>query len=554
MADATGRLWITYNGEIFNFLELRSELTSHGHVFRSGSDTEVILAAYREWGIDCLQRLNGMFAFGLWDADRRMMYLVRDRLGVKPLYWTATSNHAVFASTLTPFATFADVPRELDEEALGLYFQLMYVPAPLSIYRGIRKLLPGSYLAISASGAVEEKAYWRITAAPTDRGITEEDALARIEDLLLSSVKLRLVSDVPIGAFLSGGIDSSTVVAMMRRHTDEVRTFTIGFAEPRFDEAPYARAIAQHLGTQHTEAVVTASDLLQLAKDVPVHFDEPFADASAIPTLALARMTRRQVTVALSGDGGDELFGGYSYYRHLRRLEPARALASPARPLLRALGRADLPYRAKLGLRALASRDTESLYAYMRGPLKALDYEALIRRPFPPAPRFFGEVLAREVPDGDRIQRYMDLDLRTYLPDDILAKVDRATMAWGLEGRNPFLDWRLVEFVHTLPLDLKCGSGGKGLLRKLLARYLPRELFERPKMGFGIPIRQWFRNELRDAVSEAVLGGHLAATGYLDRNYLARMLAEHASARQNHDSMLWAILVFEQWHQHYRGR
>jgi asparagine synthase (glutamine-hydrolysing) len=554
MADSSGRVWITYNGEIYNFRELRSELAALGHRFQSESDTEVILAAYRQWGIECLQRLNGMFAFGLWDGERETLFLARDRLGVKPLYWHLGPKGATFASTLKPFAAYGDIPREIDEEALGLYFQLMYVPAPRSIYRGIGKLLPGRYLAIKRNGVVSEHTYWRLQSRQELFRGPEEQALEQLDGLLRSSVQLRLVSDVPLGAFLSGGIDSSTVVALMRETAGDVRTYTIGFEDERYNEAPHARAIARHLGTRHTEAIVTAADLLALAGNLPDHYDEPFADVSAIPTLALSRMTRRDVTVALSGDGGDELFCGYPYYAYLRCLDPARTLSAPIRPLLNALAGAPLPYRAKLGLRALGCPDAESLYAYMRGPLKALEYCELIRKPFPPAAGLFREVLEREVPDGGLVERYMDLDLRSYLVDDILVKVDRASMAWGLEARNPFLDYRVVEFCRSLPLSLKCPGGApKHLLRKLLARHVPAALFERPKAGFEVPIRAWFRRELRQAVEETVIGGHLARSGYFDRGKLERLVAEHVSGAQNHESMLWAILVFERWRERHHG-
>ncbi len=553
MADASGRIWITYNGEIYNFRELRAELAAAGHRFQSESDTEVILAAYRQWGIDCLQRLNGMFAFGLWDGERQTLFLVRDRLGVKPLYWHAGTAAVTFASTLKPFAAFDDIGRDLDEDALGLYFQLMYVPAPKSVYRGINKLLPGRYLAVGRNGAVSEHVYWRLKPQAPFRG-PEDEALDQLGGLLRSSVQHRLVSDVPLGAFLSGGIDSSTVVALMRETAGDVRTYTIGFEDPRYDEAPHARAVADHLGTRHTEATVTAADLLALAGDVPDHYDEPFADASAIPTLALSRMTRRDVTVALSGDGGDELFCGYPYYDYLRRLEPARVLAAPFRPLLNLMAAAPLPYRAQMGLRALGRADTESLYAYMRGPLKAREYGELLRKAFPGAGALLREVLEREVPAGGLIERYMDLDLRSYLVDDILVKVDRASMAFGLEARNPFLDYRVVEFCRSLPLALKCPGGEpKHLLKKLLGRYLPRALFDRPKAGFEVPIRAWFRGELRQAVEETVIGGHLARSGYFDRGALERIVAQHVSGAQNHESMLWAIMVFERWHERHHG-
>ncbi|MBU1645428.1 MAG: asparagine synthase (glutamine-hydrolyzing) [Gammaproteobacteria bacterium] len=548
MSDGAGHLRITYNGEIYNYRELRGELERLGHSFVTTSDTEVILAAYRAWGLASLKRFNGMFAFGLWDGATRTLHLARDRIGVKPLYFFLDQSRLVFASTLRPFSAFTDLPRELDEEALGLYFQLLYIPAPWSIWRGIRKLMPGSCLSVSADGATREHAYWSLS---QPHGVVAHgDPEAGLHALLSSSVAHRLVSDVPVGAFLSGGIDSSLVAALMREHLPEVRTFTIGFAEKGYDESGYARAVAGHLGCSHTEVMLSPADLLSLADAVPEHYDEPFADVSAIPTLALSRMAREHVTVALSGDGGDELLCGYPYYGHLARLDPLRRSLAPLRPMLAAAGRVGLPYRLTMGLRALAAPDAPSLFAYMRGALKAQDYASLLVRPFIPAGAFLADRLAAGVPPADDIrQRYMDLDLLTYLPDDILVKVDRASMAFGLEARNPFLDWRVVEYCRALPMAAKCPGGQpKGLAKKLLARYLPRDLIERPKMGFSVPIRAWFRGELRAAVTDAVLGGELVRAGRVDATVARHLLDEHAEGKQNHDGMLWAMMAFETWH------
>lgn len=556
MVDASGRLWITFNGEIYNFRELRGELERLGHAFRTTSDTEVILAAYRQWGLDCLRRLNGMFAFGLWDGESRTLHLVRDRIGVKPLYFTLDDRRLIFASTLKSFAEFHDVPRQIDDEALGLYFQLLYIPAPWSIWRGIRKLIPGTCLSVGIDGRSVETRYWSLSrphGQPTEVPYGE-DAEQGLHRLLASSVEYRLVSDVPVGAFLSGGIDSSLLVALMRECVSEVQTFTIGFAEADYDESGYARAVARHLGCKHTELTLAPTDLLSLVETVPQHYDEPFADVSAIPTLAVSRLARQYVTVALSGDGGDELLGGYPYYRHLTRLAPWRQRLAPIRSVLAAAGQSGLPYRMTMGLRALTTPDTPSLFAYMRGSLKAMDYASVLSRPFKRAGEFFSERLAGAVPPGELAQRFMDLDLLTYLPDDILAKVDRATMAYGLEARNPFLDWRVVEYCRNLQLNVKCPGGDpKGLAKRLLTRYLPTTLIDRPKMGFSVPIRRWFRNELRDAVADAVLDGVLVREGYVNAAAARRLLDEHCSGKQNHENMLWTMMSFELWHARNNG-
>jgi asparagine synthase (glutamine-hydrolysing) len=549
MSDASGQVWITYNGEVFNFHELRGELAARGHSFNSGSDTEVMLAAYRQWGIACVQRFNGMFAFALWDGMQKKLYLARDRLGVKPLYYAHFPGKLAFASTLKAFAQFSDLPREIDPQALDLYFQMSYVPAPLSIYRGVRKVKPGTCIEFTANGQARETVYWQPAedAAPA----TEGEALDGLERFLLSSIKYRLISDVPVGAFLSGGIDSSIIVALMRSLTPQVKTFTIGFTERAHDESPYALEISRHLATEHTQVVVTPARLLELADTVPQHYDEPFADASAIPTLALAHMTRQHVTVALSGDGGDELFGGYPYYDYLRRLEPLRKLAAPVRPLLRGAAALIPGHRIAMGMRALAQPDTPALFAYMRGPLKTTGYRELMPGHATGAGEFLAQRLAAAGSTGDLTGRYMDLDLRTYLPDDILVKVDRASMAYGLEARTPFLDYRVVEYVRSLPLALRAGGpGGKYLLRKLLARYVPAALFERPKHGFTVPIRAWLRAELRAPLEERLRDGELIKSGFMRAPAVQRLLAEHAAGRRNHENMLWAMLMFEQWHAH----
>jgi asparagine synthase (glutamine-hydrolysing) len=549
MHDAGGQAWITYNGEVFNFRELRDELAALGHAFSSTSDTEVMLAAYRQWGIACVKRFNGMFAFALWDGVQKKLYLVRDRCGVKPLYYAHLHDKVIFASTLGPFAAFADFPLALDHQALDLYFQMSYVPAPLSIYRDIRKVRPGTWIEITANGQARETIYWQPAALSAPA--TETEALDELESRLRSSIQYRLISDVPVGAFLSGGIDSSLVVALMRSFTPAVKTFTIGFTERAHDESPYALAIARHLGTEHTQVTVTPAYLLELADTLPRHYDEPFADASAIPTLALAHLTRQHVTVALSGDGGDELFGGYPYYGYLRRMEPLRRLAFPTRALLKNVAAVMPGHRMAMGLRALAQPDTPSLFAYMRGPLKTGEYGDLMAQHKTRAGEFLARRLAEGGGAGDLVGRYMDLDLRTYLPDDILVKVDRASMAYGLEARTPFLDYRVVEYARALPLALRThGHGGKYLLRKLLARHLPPELFERPKHGFTVPIRAWFRAELHAPLEACLRHGELVRSGFMRAAAVDRLVTEHTADRRNHENILWAMFMFEKWHAH----
>ncbi len=551
MSSADESLVITFNGEIYNFQELRKELSAAGYPFRTQTDTEVILAAYREWGADCVQRFNGMFAFALWDVRRQVLFLARDRIGVKPLYYSLDRRRLVFGSTLKAVTAFADVSREISPEATDLYFQMAYIPAPYSIYRAVQKLEPGTWLECSTDGTARAERYWSLAPRGT-REVTRANAVDELEGLLDSSVRYRLISDVPVGAFLSGGIDSSIVVALMCRHADTVRTFTVGFAEADFDESTHAREVARMLGTRHEELIVGPSDLLTLAEAVPDHYDEPFADASAIPTLAVAQLARTKVTVALSGDGGDELFAGYPYYDHLARLDPWRRRARFAAPLLRASHTLPLPHRASMGLAALGQTTTSELYAYMRGPLKTRPYRGIVTHNAAGAADWFDERLASDVPQGGLVERHMDLDIRSYLVDDILVKVDRATMAHGLEARNPLLDYRVVELTRALPAHLHTDAcGKKPLLRQVLSRFLPAELFERPKQGFSVPIRHWLRGPLESALRESLNQGWLTSSGFFQPGSVEALVEEHISGRRNHEYFLWSIFAFEQWYRRY---
>ena len=553
MRSADGSLVITYNGEIYNFRDVREQLLAVGHRFATQTDTEVILAAYREWGMDCLQRFNGMFAFGLWDADRRSLFLARDRIGVKPLYYSLDRRRVAFGSTLKAITAFGDVSREIAPEAMDLFFQMAYIPAPHSIYRAVHKLEPGTWLECAADGTTHARRYWSL--APRGTALaTSGSAADELESLLDSSVRYRLISDVPVGAFLSGGIDSSTVVALMCRNTDTVRTFTIGFGEAKFDESSHARDVAHHLGTRHEELILRPQDLLAIAEDVPTHYDEPFADVSAIPSLALAKLARTDVTVALSGDGGDELFAGYPYYGLLARLDPWRRRAAFAARFLRAAPALRLPHRPAIGLAALGQAGTNELYAYMRGPLKARPYDRIVSDLQISAADWFDGRLRREIPAATLVERYMDLDLRSYLVDDILVKVDRATMAWGLESRNPLLDYRVVEFARALPGCLHTERiGDKPVLRQVLERLLPAELFTRPKQGFSVPIREWFRGPLAPALRDSLNDGWLTSSGYFRPGAISALLDEHARGRRNHEFFLWAVYVFEQWYREYHN-
>jgi asparagine synthase (glutamine-hydrolysing) len=568
MLDDATRLAISFNGEIYNYREIRAELVQHGHAFGSDSDTEVILAAWKQWGPDCLSRFNGMFAFALWDGIRRKLFLVRDRIGVKPLCYRIDRDRLVFGSTLRALTAFGDLRFTLSNEATRRYLDLGYVAGEQSIFEEVRKLRAGCLLEVDADGSFAERAWWRLepdTAGgdrnPAAAAASETQQLDELESLLDSSVALRLISDVPVGAFLSGGIDSSLVVALMRRHSQSVRTYTIGFDDPRYDESPHARAVAAHLGVRNTQVKIGPPDLLAALDTLTTHFDEPFADSSALPTLLLSRLTRSEVTVALSGDGGDELFGGYPYYRLAERLEPWRARARPLAGWLGAAAGRMPAHRAALALSALSAPDLPAMFARFRSPLRLLAEPLFppVARQIPaigasgsPAAAWLRKVLDDEVPAGGLTQRLMDLDLRSYLESDILVKVDRASMAYSLEARNPFLDWRVVEFARALPGSLKLhASGGKRALRLLLARHLPAALIDRPKAGFVVPIREWLRGELRETMRESIVDGFLCRQGWIDRAAVLRTFDQHAGGKRNHEHLLWAIAMFERWHQRY---
>jgi len=566
MLDDAARLAITFNGEIYNYREIRAQLAQSGHSFESDSDTEVILAAWKQWGPACLPRFNGMFAFALWDGIRRKLFLVRDRIGVKPLCYRIDQDRLVFGSTLRALAAFGDLRFTLSNAATRRYLDLGYVGGEQSIFEEVRKLRAGCLLEVDADGRCAERAWWRLEPGPADgdtqpaaTDAMETQQLDALESLLDSSVALRLISDVPVGAFLSGGIDSSLVVALMRRHSQSVRTYTIGFDDPRYDESPHARAVAAHLGVHNTQVTIGPPDLLAALDTLTTHFDEPFADSSALPTLLLSRLARSEVTVALSGDGGDELFGGYPYYRLAERLEPWRARAQPLAGWLGAAAGRMPAHRAALALSALSAPDLPAMFARFRSPLRLLAEPLFpqVAQPVPetdgsdsPAAVWLRKLLDDEVPAGRLTQRLMDLDVRSYLESDILVKVDRATMAFSLEARNPFLDFRVVEFARTLPPALKLhASGGKRALRLLLARHLPAALIDRPKAGFVVPIRQWLRGELREPLREAILDGFLCQQGWIDRNAAARAFKQHLDGTRQHENLLWAIAMFEHWHQ-----
>jgi asparagine synthase (glutamine-hydrolysing) len=575
MRSASGRFLIAFNGEIYNFGELKAELLGTGHRFRGRSDTEVILHCLEQWGVYAtLPRLVGMFAMAVWDGDESLLYLTRDRLGEKPLYFGNAGGALVFASELKALRAHAAFDLAIDRTALMLFLRHGYVPAPYSIYAGTRKVHPGRILTFRGTVLCDEREYWSVREAArrgTDHPFegSVEQAVQACDALLARSVGSQMVADVPLGAFLSGGVDSSLIVALMQaQSTRPVETFTIGFDDPTYNEAQHAKAVAGYLGTHHSELYVTSAEAMDVIPLLPGIYDEPFADPSQIPTYLVSRLARERVTVSLSGDGGDELFGGYNRYMwgntlaRWRSYMP-RAVARTAASGIRALGPAswDRLHRSvrKVLPRSYRAAAVGDRLHKLAGLLEAGSREAVYRDlvsywpdgtvlHVPETPRYALTDDASWPAVDSFIHRMMYLDSVSYLPDDILTKVDRASMSVSLESRAPFLDHRVVEFAWTLPLHHKVfGNRGKVILRRVLDRYVPRSLVERPKMGFGVPLDSWLRGPLRAWASELLSPERLAAGGYFNETVIVRRWAEHLSGHRNWQYALWPVLMFQAW-------
>jgi asparagine synthase (glutamine-hydrolysing) len=553
-----GRVWVVFNGEIYNYRELRRELEARGHTFRTGSDTEVIVHAYEEDGEDCVKRFNGMFAFALWDRRDRRLIIARDRLGVKPLYYFLDDHRLVFGSELKAILEHRDVPRSIDREALDGFLTFEYVPAPLSIFEGIRKLPPGHLLCLEGGKAAVRR-YWDLRFAPARGG--ERELGPALYDLLKDAVRLRLVSDVPLGAFLSGGIDSSTIVCMMSELMDRpVKTFSIGFDDPSYDELGYARMVAARFHTDHQELVIRPN-VADLVQGLVRHLDEPLADVSVFPTYLVSELARRDVTVVLSGDGGDELFAGYDWYvadklaryyarlpARLRtavipalvgRLSPGAQKKGPVNMLKRFVEGAALPERLEHFRWSMFLTETEKRALYgedLRRALGDVDGGARVAC----ALGFAAE--------ADPLWRQQVADIKTYLADDILVKVDRMSMAHSLEARTPFLDYRVVEFAAALPSALRLrGFTTKYLLRRAMAAKLPRAVLTRGKQGFSIPMKNWLRHELRPLMEDVLSPARLRDAGLFDPAYVETLKAQHLAGVANHAHRLWSLMIFEIW-------
>ena len=552
-----GSVSIVYNGEIYNFHELKDRLEAAGHKFKTHCDTETVLHGYEEFGPDCLKDLRGMFAFAIWDAKNQVLFIARDRAGKKPLYYSVTRGGSlIFGSELKVLLQHPDVERDIDPKALDAYFTLGYIPDPYSIFKNVKKLPPGHYLTFS-EGRLDVKQYWDFNFNPSE-SLREEDYLEELRFLLDESVRLRLISDVPLGAFLSGGIDSSTIVGLMARHSAQpVKTFSIGFHEDSYNELKYARMTAQKFGTDHHEFFVTP-EICSVVDELAWFMDEPFADQATIPNYVVSKLAREHVKVVLSGDGGDELFAGYTRYIVAQNRASFDLIPKTLRQGLGPLSK-NLPHGTK-GRNYLfnISLDPVSRYLDSVSTFTSLNRESLYTRDFRDLVGTEGYVsslfrdLSARVTTGEPLDRLLYIDSKTYLPGDILAKVDRTSMAVSLEARAPLLDHKLIEFVGQMPAKLKLsGLESKHLLKKAVADLVPHEILNRPKQGFGVPIQDWINRQLRSRIRESLTEPRSQQRGYVEPGYINVLLNEHERGRRDHSDGLWALFMLELWHRQF---
>lgn len=561
MHSADDRVIVVYNGEIYNFRELREELADYP--FRSDCDTEVIIAAYLKWGISCVNRFNGMFAIALFDRDEQAVYLIRDRIGKKPLYYWYEREELVFASELKPIMACPDFQAQIDRGVLSRYLFQQYINAPDSVYENVYKLAPGAILKFQG-GQISTWNYWSVGKAYAEASKTPvmayEEAKEQLKALLRRAVSLRMIADVPLGTFLSGGYDSSLVTAMAQAHSKEpVKTFSIGFYEENYNEAPYARAVADHLGTDHTELMIGERDMLSMVESIPKYYDEPFADPSQIPTMLVCSLARKQVTVALSGDGGDEFYCGYNIYEKVAQAQKLDALGGLVHDLCNMPGikRFGMERRLPFKVRVIAgNRGRETKTQFSAG-----NYPGMAR------------AMVGETPSGQRAlpvhypieSSYsvrdwqvcrMLLDMDTYLPGDILCKMDRASMKYSLEARCPILDPDVMDFSYRIPHEFKYAAGDKKhILKEIAYEYIPRELLERPKKGFGVPLDKWLRGPLKEQL--LFYTGHdlLKRQNLFDETYVTRLVKDYLETGdrgrgtgENYSGLVWAFFVFQQWY------
>ncbi len=558
---------LVYNGEIYNFQEIQTELSSLGYTFDSNSDTEVILKAYHKWGLDALQRFNGMFAIALYDKSLNRLFLIRDRAGVKPLFYYHDSSLLLFASELKSFHQHPAFKKEIDFNALALFLQYQYVPEPHTIFQNCYKLKAGHYIEIDlATQKMQQHQYWSVLEAynKPKLDISLEDAIDESEKILTSAFNYRMVADVPVGIFLSGGYDSSIVTALLQKDSSQkLKTFTIGFHEKGYDETPYAKEVAKHLGTEHTEYYCTQKDALDIIPKLPEIYDEPFADPSSIPTTLVSQLAKKEVTVALSADGGDEIFAGYNKYHTAMRYHDSFSkipsfIKPPLLGLMNTLNPNYIPFahlsynfatKYEKSKHILSADSSAKVMHFTSQKMTSNELQKLIKNPFSLQETNFDnlDLLLSHNSDLDKM---LAIDYQTYMLDDILTKVDRAAMHVSLEGREPLLDYRIVEFVASLPSEYKIKDGiNKYILKEITHKYLPKSLMERPKMGFGVPLIQWFRDELKEYFEVYLNYERLQEEGIFNAKAVSKMKDSYLKGEKVSIETLWSLLVFQLWYE-----
>jgi asparagine synthase (glutamine-hydrolysing) len=543
---------ILLNGEIYNFKEIRIDLENKGHLFQSNSDTEVVLKAYQQYGTDCLRLFVGMFAIAIYDTNQQKVFLIRDRPGVKPLYYYFSDGYILFASELKAFHQFPCFKKDIDGESVSLYFTYGYIKAPNTIFKKTRKLLPGYFATIDLkSASLQLNQYWNVLDyynKPT-LVIGKEQALQELETLCVSAFQYRMISDVPVGVFLSGGYDSSLLAAVLQKNSsNKLKTFTIGFAEKQFNEANHAKKVAEYLGTDHHAHFCTDREAQEIIPALSFYYDEPFGDSSAIPTILLSRFAKQHVIVALSADGGDEIFAGYNRYSQLAAISRVQknipvAVRNGIAKLIKSVPDVNTKFR-KIAL-LLSENDLAASGDLLNAIFLKTDLLKLLQT------GFVHDIIAVENDSTEKlgfINTLLAADFKTYLPDDILTKVDRAAMSTGLEGREPFLDHRLVEWAAQLPVELKYKNGSKKyLLTQLTHKYLPEVIMTRPKMGFGIPLRNWLRGSLKSIVLDTINADNLSKQNILNKKYVLQLTDDYYSGKVSDDQQIWLIFIFMLW-------
>lgn len=558
LSNETNRIWVVFNGEIYNFRTLREELEDKGHRFRTETDTEVILHLYEEYDVECIEKLHGMFALALWDADRRRLIAARDRLGKKPFYYASTTQGIVFASSLEALLKDDEVSREPNFFAIDQFLDRQYIPSPLTAFRSIRKLEPGYVLICEPGGRCKTRRFWAATPRPISQG-SEQELQEELVRLTREAVKRRMISDVPFGALLSGGIDSGTIVALMAQESSSpIKTFSIGLEQTDMDELPYARLVAKRYGTDHTELVLTP-DVADILPKLIRYYGEPFADSSAVPTYYVSKLARQFVTVALSGDGGDECFGGYTHYGQTLAWQQLDiiphflrgAVLKPVEGVLSSLPFTDMASRCGRAC-MMARNELPGRYMTQTAIFKPQEKQAILTSRFRALINDskngdIGPTLPWRTTD-DSLDWMIRHDLRFYLPDCLMVKVDVAAMANSLEVRSPLLDHHLIEFALGIPARFKRSAGqGKMIMRKAFANLLPREILTRPKTGFGIPLQKWLQVDLAAMMKDVLLDGRASRRGLLDQRFVQQMVHSHLAGGRDWSTRLWAIMVLELW-------